>query len=288
MALHWYLKKEFFDTSDDIEAVNIHYTWTPLGTAPNWSAHRESRLMPAGEHLKTGVGEVAKYGPPAPSVPQHVHPKLRKKILRLPNDVWDEQAGAWTGEYNLHYYYEIIQTDQAHYSPVYTDEIRTRDIVLVDPHGLLGGTCVYWSVSDWDAPQFAPTEDPQFVAEFGEDHPLRQFKFYGVDDKEEFMMAKKAALDRLPLPHRFTTRISAPVGVPVRLRFHVANWGLPEHQRWEDYWLDEVFVMTADAPPLVVTPLGTEAAAEPVTRVTPELLAGNPYADLIAAPAFAG
>ena len=99
-------------------------------------------------------------------------------------------------------------------------------------------------------------------------------------------MAKKAALDTLPLPHRFTARISAPVGVPVRLRFHVGNWGLPEHMRWEDYWLDEIFVMTADAEPLVVTPMGTETTAEPVTRVTPDLLAGNPYAPLI--PAFAG
>ena len=64
--MNWYLKKEYFDIADDIEAVSIHYTWTPLGKAPDWSAHRESRLMPAGEYLATGVGEVSKYGPAAP------------------------------------------------------------------------------------------------------------------------------------------------------------------------------------------------------------------------------
>jgi hypothetical protein len=284
--MNWYLKKEFFDTADDIESVTIHYTWTPLGQAPDWTAHRESRLMPAGETLKTGVGEVAKYGPPAPTVAQYVHPQLRKKILKMPNDIWDEAAGIWTGEFNLHYYYEILQAGQRHYSPVYTDEIRNREIVLISPHGLVSGTCVYWSISDWDAPQFSPTEDPQFVAQFGEDHPLRQYKFYGTENREAFGVAKKAALDTLPLPHRFTARISAPVGVPVRLRFHVGNWGLPEDQRWEDYWLDEMFIMTAGAEPLVVAPMGTEPSAEPVTRVAPDLLADNPYAPLI--PAFAG
>ena len=75
--MNWYLKKEYFDTADDIEAVNIHYTWTPLGKTPDWSAHRESRLMPAGEYLKTGVGEVSKYGPVALAVPQHLHPNRR-------------------------------------------------------------------------------------------------------------------------------------------------------------------------------------------------------------------
>jgi len=279
--MNWYLKKEFYDSVDGIESVTIHYTWTPRGSAPDWSVHRESRLMPAGEYLKTGVGEVAKYGPPAPSVPQYVHPRLRKKILKLPNEIYDEPTGAWTGNYLLHYYYEIVIDGHRQYSPVYTDEIATREVVVVDPLGVLGGVCTNWSVYDWDAPQCTPTEDPQFTATFGEDHPLRQFKFYGVTDREDFMVVKKALLDTLPLPRRFTARISAPVGATVRLRFHVANWGLPEEQRWEDYWLDESFVMTQNAETLVFTPLGTEAAAAPLVPVAPELLAGNVYASLV-------
>jgi len=83
MALHWYLKKEYFDTADDIEQVLIHFACTPLGGTPDWT-QAESRAMPAGELLRTGVGEVAKYGPPAPVVPQEVHPRLRKKVLRCP------------------------------------------------------------------------------------------------------------------------------------------------------------------------------------------------------------
>ena len=281
MALHWYLKKEFFDTSDDIEAVSIHYTWSPLGASPDWEAHRESRSMAAGEYLRTGVGEVAKYGPPAPVVPQDVHARRRKKILKLPNEVRDPETGAWTGNYLLHYYYEIVQSGYRHYSPIFTDEIRTREVVFFEPVGETGGGCVNWSVYDWDAPQFSPAEDPRMVELFGDDFPLRPFKFYGNDNREAFSIAKKAAVDSLPLPRRFTTRISAPVGAVVRLRLHTGNWGLPEHERWEDYWLDEAFVMTANADPLILTPLGTEVAPAPRSTVAPELLIGNPYAYLL-------
>ena len=80
--------------------------WSRLDQAPNRSAPRASRSRPAGERLKTGVGEVAKYGPPAPQVPQHVDPRLRKKILKRPNEIWDEAAGAWTGDHDLHCDYE--------------------------------------------------------------------------------------------------------------------------------------------------------------------------------------
>ena len=280
MALNWYLKKEYFDTVDDIEQVLIHYACTPLGGTPDWT-QAESRALPAGELLRTGVGEVAKYGPPAPAVPQEVHPRLRKKVLRLPNEVFDPALGAWTGDYQLHYVYEVIRNGDRSFSPIFVDEIRTREVVMVDPVGVTGGACVNWSVYDWDAPQFSPTEEPGFVERYGEDHPLRQHKFYGTEDREAFAVAKKALVDRLPLPRRFRTRISAPVGATVRVRLHTGNWGLPEDQRWEDYWLDESFVMEAGLEPLVLTPLGTQVAAEPLSVVTPDLLVGNPYAELL-------
>ena len=280
-----YLKKEFFDTVEGIDDVVIHYTYSPLGMAPDWT-QAESRSMPAGVTLKTGVGEVAKYGPPAPRVPQVVHPRLRKKVLNLPEDIWDPRLNAWTGDFLLHYFYEIIQGGQRSFSAVLTDEIRTRQVVYLDPLGVTGGACVNWSVYDWDAPQFSPTDEPEFLARFGEDHPLRSLKFYGTAAgtvlQDAFAIAKKAIVDTLPLPHRFTARVSAPVGATVRLRLHTGNAGLPESQRWEDYWLDESFVMVPNLEPLVLTPLGTEVAAQPLSVVTPDLLLGNPYLPLVA------
>jgi hypothetical protein len=287
MALHWYLKKEYWDTSDDIEWVGIHYTWVPFGQAPDWNAHRESRFMPAGEELRTGVGLTGKALPPY--VPQQIHHRLRKKILKMPNDIWDEAAGVWTGEYNLHYYYEVLQRGERSNTPVYTDEIRTREVILLSPNHVISGSCAYWSVSDWDAPQFSPTEDPRFVSMYGEDSPLRSFKLYGTPEhlQDSFSRAKKALVDKIPLPHRFTARISAPVGMPVRLRFHVGQQEVPGHASWEDYWLDEMFIMAPGLEPFVCAPMGSEITNQYMHPTLPlDWLRGNPYAHLV--PGFAG
>src|SRR5215210_5623888 len=140
-----------------------------------------------------------------------------------------------------------------------------------------GPACVNGSVYDWDAPQFSPTEDPEYTARFGDDSPLQQVKFYGTPDQESFAVAKHAVVDTLPLPRRFQARVQAPVGATVVYRLHIGNWGLPEAQRWEAYWLNESFVMEAGRDPLVLTPLGTEVAPAPQSTVAPELLVGNPF-----------
>jgi hypothetical protein len=221
LAINWYLKKEYWDGSDDIQSVTIHYTTAAVGQAPDWHAQHESRPMPANEELRSGVGQFSKYGPTAPKVPQIRHPRLRKKVLSLPQEVWDGRTGAWTAEYNLHYFYEVLQRGQRRYSPIHTDEIRTREVVFVIPNGeVVNGACAYWSVADWDAPQFSPTEDPRFVATFGEEHPLRAHKFYAADDKDSFSQyaqwfEETYARHLMPYPRRHTTRISAPVGATV-------------------------------------------------------------------------
>ncbi|MBI3300751.1 MAG: hypothetical protein HYZ72_01535 [Deltaproteobacteria bacterium] len=45
MSWH-YLEKEFYDYADDIEGVNIHYVWTPLGGVVDWENQRVTRFMP--------------------------------------------------------------------------------------------------------------------------------------------------------------------------------------------------------------------------------------------------
>ena len=58
------------------------------------------------------------------------------------------------------------------------------------------------------------------MARFGEEHAPQQVKFHGTPDQESFGVAKKAIVDALALPRRFTARVSAPVGATVRLRIH--------------------------------------------------------------------
>ncbi|HKA55275.1 MAG TPA: hypothetical protein VKJ47_16595, partial [Candidatus Binatia bacterium] len=56
MSLSFYIKRTYIDSDPDIELVNIHYTWTPLGELSHWEAHRETRMMPRGGVLVRGLG----------------------------------------------------------------------------------------------------------------------------------------------------------------------------------------------------------------------------------------
>ena len=111
-----YLEKEFYDYAEDIEGVNIHYLWTPIGGVADWENQRETRFMPL----------VQSSSPlPATAVISASSSRLRKKILKLPQRIPDPQSGTLTNHYLLHHYFEIFQDGRRHYSPLYTEEIVT-------------------------------------------------------------------------------------------------------------------------------------------------------------------
>jgi hypothetical protein len=93
--------KWFRDYADDIEAVNIHYAVTALGDTPDWNHTRTTRYMPL-------IGR-----------------SIRFKELRLPPFVCDSLGRRLT-HYVLHYYFEVCQGGDRHYSPLYSEEIVTE------------------------------------------------------------------------------------------------------------------------------------------------------------------
>jgi hypothetical protein len=106
-----YVEKEFRDDADDIEAVTIHYLWTPFGGEPDWD-QRATLFMP----------RVARRSP------------LRKRRLKMPRQIVDPASGTLTDQYVLHYFFEIFQDGQRHYSPLYTEEMPTgADIPVALP-----------------------------------------------------------------------------------------------------------------------------------------------------------
>jgi len=93
------VEKTFRDYADDIEGVNIHYLITPVDEVPDWAKQRVTRFMPLSED------------------------RLRRKSLKLPIAL--DSHGTPTGRYLLHYYFEVIQGGERHYSPLFTEEIVT-------------------------------------------------------------------------------------------------------------------------------------------------------------------
>jgi len=132
MTTHWhYQEKEFHDSVDNIEGVNIHYVLTPLGSEADWDDQRATRFMPLvqlqtfprRDTPSTGVG----FSDPPPL-------RLRKKILKLPRYIPDLQSGALTDRYLLHSYFEVFQDGHRHSSPVHTEEILTSMGAQCDPN----------------------------------------------------------------------------------------------------------------------------------------------------------
>jgi hypothetical protein len=92
--------KWFRDYADDIEAVNIHYALTAVDETPDWNHARATRYMPP------------------------VGGSIRVKELRLPRYLSDSQ-GRPSSRYMLHYYFEVCQSGDRQYSPLYSEEVTT-------------------------------------------------------------------------------------------------------------------------------------------------------------------
>ena len=240
--MSFYIKKTYVDSEPGIELVNIHYTWTPPGEMPNWEAHRETRMMPRGGVLIRGMGgttvdESGQYVQTASERIELPDDGIRRKIIRLPKAIPNPASGGYTENYAFHHYFEVFRNGKREQSPLYTEEIVSKEVEYLDFQGNLGGMCIFWSVYDWDAPQYQPTEEANFIVRFGEDSPHRSHKFYGIEDKETFSRIRSEMLQSLPLPRRFVGKIYGPKGAQVHQRWHVGNmWQPNPADRWEDYW----------------------------------------------------
>jgi len=241
--MSFYMKRSYVDNEPGIELVNIHYTWTPLGEMPNWEAHRETRVMPRGGVLVRGMGgttvdESGQYVQTSSERIELPDDGVRRKVLRLPKAISDPSVPeGYTENYAFHHYFETFRNGKREQSALYTEEMVSKEVEYIDFQGNLGGMCIFWSVYDWDAPQYQPTEEHNFIAQFGEDNPYRSHKFYGTEDKENFSRIRSEMLRSLPLPRRFVGKIYGPKGAEVHQRWHVgALWSPNVAERWEDYW----------------------------------------------------
>ena len=120
--MSFYMKRSYVDTQPGIELVNIHYTWTPVGQQPNWEAHRETRAMPRGGVLVRGMGGTTldETGNAIQTASQTVElpdDGTRRKVIRVPFDVWDPAQNVHVENYDLHHYFEVFREGKRELSP---------------------------------------------------------------------------------------------------------------------------------------------------------------------------
>ncbi len=130
------IKRTYVDTQPGIELVNIHYTWTPVGQQPEWEQHRETRAMPRGGTLIRGLGgtTVAESRAYVQTLAQTVElpdDGVRRKVLRLPTDVYDPAAGRYVEHYAFHHCFEVFRDGQREVGPVYTEEMVSKEVEYI-------------------------------------------------------------------------------------------------------------------------------------------------------------
>lgn len=124
--MNWYyLEKEYYDYSDDIEAVSIHYVCTPLGGVPDWENRGLTHYMPVPKPISQVNGQTGTLPPPS-DLSTPTNGRLRKKVLKLPPCLPDLEDGNESERYLLYYYFEVCQDGSRHYSRLYVEEVATN------------------------------------------------------------------------------------------------------------------------------------------------------------------
>jgi hypothetical protein len=116
------LRKTWLDPGPDIAMVQIHYTWSPYGAAPDWTDAEQVVLAPQGGTLRTAV-------------------------LEVPRTV----DGA--REFSLHHFFFVVGANSRAASAIFTEDIVAREVTYEDPAGTYTSVGVVWSAVE-GSPEF--------------------------------------------------------------------------------------------------------------------------------------
>jgi hypothetical protein len=116
------LRKTWLDPGPGIAMVQVHYTCSPAGAAPDWADAEQVVLAPQG-------------GP------------LRSAVLEVPR----------ASDLALHHFFFVVGADDRTASPVFTEDIVAREVTYEDRTGAYTSVGVVWSVVDEDVRNYTST-----------------------------------------------------------------------------------------------------------------------------------
>ena len=195
------LRKTWIDPGPGIAMVQIHYTWTPQGGEPDWADAEEAVLAP---HAAA--------------------PGLRTAVLDVPRYV----EGA--ADYSLHHFFFVVSASDRVASPVFTEDVVSREIVYEDGGGGLTSVGVIWSAVEGSAELSVPNYTSAAM-----DGLAFQSRGAGESPEHgnlyEFVRAQ-------PLPHVFRGTVWGIRGSRIRYGYHLLRKGSPDPsddvERWDD------------------------------------------------------
>jgi hypothetical protein len=196
------LRKTWFDPAPGIEMVQLHFAWTAPGQEPDWES-ADTRVL----------------------TPNATSPGLRTAVIEVPRQVDGSR------EYLLHHFFYVVRGTEWVSSPVFTEEIVTREVSFTDADGGWTHVGVAWGVSPGDSRLAAPNYtaaamDGLAFEDAGAGAPPEPAPIY------EFVRAQ-------PLPHVFRGLVWGPRGADVRYAFHLVRAGSPRPEEDAEVWDDD-------------------------------------------------
>jgi hypothetical protein len=195
------LRKTWIDPGPGIAMVQIHYTWTPQGAQPDWADSEEAVLAP-----------------------QPGTPGLRTAVLDVPRFV----DGA--PDYSLHHFFFVVGATDRAASPVFTEDIASREITYEDPAGQYTSVGVVWSAIE-ASPELAVPNYTSGVMDGLSFQSLGAGSGPEHGDIYEFVHAQ-------PLPHVFRALVWGVPGSQIRYGYHLLRQGGPDPAGNSESWAD--------------------------------------------------
>jgi hypothetical protein len=196
------LTKVWVDPTNDIDTIEIRYTWTAHGAEPDWEDDNAEVM-----HV----------------VPD-TDPKVRTAELEIPRYV------NGTDSYLLHYRFGRGGEHHEGWSPIYTEEIVAKPVDYVDTEGRLTEVRLLWSIAGSMAPNWSQADleglsKPALRMHDPEQEGLADDAFYEL-------------IQAVPLPRRFVAKVWGPQGSTIDYSYQLLRTNTPtggdEFEIWDD------------------------------------------------------
>jgi hypothetical protein len=201
------MTKVWVDPNDRVDSVEIRYTWSPIGTPPDFANGRDEA-----EVMQVVLG---------------TNPRVRQAVIEIPRFLEGKD------NYLLHYHFGGGGEHHEGFTQIYTEEIVSTEVEYIDHEGQLTEVRVLWSVGGWAAPNWTQARLDGLPVQIPLNAPGHDAEGEGLADEAIYELVQT-----VPLPRRFVGRVWGPRGGTIEYCFQLLRSNTPiegdEFVHWDN------------------------------------------------------
>jgi hypothetical protein len=200
------MTKVWIDQEPGIGMVEVRYLWSPLGEPARWEGQEEEEVL---------------------SVVPNTHPQVRQAVIEVPRYLDGKDS------YQLHYRFVIVRQGREEFSPIFSEEIVSREVPYVDNEGRITEVRVLWGVDGWNAPNWTQARLEGLKLQMIPTRPGHDIEGEGIADDAMYEL-----IQTVPLPRRYVAKVWGPRGATVEYVYQLlrTNSPIPEDdfETWDN------------------------------------------------------